>query len=95
MKGYLGKAHVLSKPLQGETLILYLAMSDATVSSMLIRLEDKVELPVFYVSHALLDPETRYLEAEKIALALITAARRLRPYFQAHAILVYTKALLR
>ena len=56
LKGYLGKTLVLSKPLQGETLILYLAVSEAAVSSVLIRLEDKVELPVFYVSRALLDP---------------------------------------
>ncbi|KAL5569244.1 hypothetical protein UlMin_025819 [Ulmus minor] len=62
---------------------------------MLIRLEDKVELPVFYVSRALLDPETKYPKAEKIALALITVARKLRPYFQAHTILVYTKVPLR
>ncbi|KAL5550392.1 hypothetical protein UlMin_000568 [Ulmus minor] len=50
---------------------------------------------MFYVSRALLDPETRYPEAEKIALALMTAARKLRPYFQAHTILVYTKAPMR
>ncbi|KAL5567548.1 hypothetical protein UlMin_024123 [Ulmus minor] len=81
--------------MQGETLILYLAVSEAAVSSVLIRLENNVELPVFYVSRALLDPETRYPEAEKVALALVTAARKLRPYFQAHAILVYTKAPLR
>ncbi|KAL5540779.1 hypothetical protein UlMin_042392 [Ulmus minor] len=81
--------------MQGETLILYLAVSEAAVSSVLIRLENNVELPVFYVSRALLDPETRYPEAEKVALALMMAARKLRPYFQAHAILVYTKAPLR
>ncbi|KAL5545737.1 hypothetical protein UlMin_005424 [Ulmus minor] len=95
LKEYLGKAPVLSKPMQGETLILYLAVSEAAVSSVLIRLENNVELPVFYVSRALLDPETRYPEAEKVALALVTAARKIRPYFQAHAILVYTKAPLR
>ncbi|KAL5537740.1 hypothetical protein UlMin_045713 [Ulmus minor] len=81
--------------MQGETLILYLAVSEAAVSSVLIRLENNVELPVFYVSRALLDPETRYPEVEKVALALMTAARKLRPYFQAHTILVYIKAPLR
>ncbi|KAL5583578.1 hypothetical protein UlMin_016020 [Ulmus minor] len=63
LKEYLGKAPVLSKPMQGETLILYLAVSEAAVSSVSIRLENNVELPVFYVSRALLDPETRYPEA--------------------------------
>ena len=92
---YLGKVPVLSKPLQGETLVLYLAVSEAAVSAVLIILEDNVELPVFYISRALLDLETRYPDTKKIALALIVAARKLRPYFQAHAILVYTKASLR
>ncbi|KAL5540819.1 hypothetical protein UlMin_043789 [Ulmus minor] len=33
LKEYLGKAPILSKPIQGETLILYLAVSEAAVSS--------------------------------------------------------------
>ncbi|KAL5574095.1 hypothetical protein UlMin_023692 [Ulmus minor] len=37
------------------------------------------------------DAETRYLEVEKLALALIIAACKLRPYFQAHTIIVPTK----
>ena len=74
LKTYLGKAPVLSKPLQGETLVLYLAVSEAAVSSVLVRLEDKVELHVFYISCALLDTETRYPDTEKIALTLIVAA---------------------
>ena len=64
------------------------------MSAVLVRLEDKVELPIFYISRALLDLETRYPYTEKIALALIVAAQKLCPYFQAHAILVYTKAPL-
>ena len=38
--------------------------------------------------------ETRYLDIEKIALALVVAIRKLRPYFQLHTILVHTKAPL-
>ena len=56
LKVYLGKAPVLSKPLQGETLVLYLAVSEAAVSTVLIRLKGNVELPVFYVNRTLLDP---------------------------------------
>ena len=37
----------------------------------------------------------RYSPVEKIALALITAARKLRPYFQAHKIGVYTNCPLK
>ena len=35
----------------------------------------------------LLDVETRYPELEKLALALIVASKKLRPYFHAHPML--------
>ena len=50
---------------------------------------------MYYTSKALLPAETRYSLVEKMALALITAARKLRPYFQAHKIGVYTKCPLK
>ena len=34
--------------------------------------------------------EERYLRMEKLAFALITAARKLKPYFQAHTIIILT-----
>ena len=37
----------------------------------------------------------RYPEIEKLALALVVAARKLRPYFQSHVILVPTSHPLR
>lgn len=39
----------------------------------------------------ILPVETRYLSLEKLALALITAKRRLLPYFQCHTIIVITE----
>ena len=36
------------------------------------------------------DPETRYTMVEKLALAVVTSARKLRPYFQSHPIKVLT-----
>ncbi|KAK3011810.1 hypothetical protein RJ639_012571 [Escallonia herrerae] len=42
-----------------------------------------------------LDVETRYPKIYKIALALIISARRLRPYFQSHTIIVLTDQPLR
>jgi len=52
------------------------------------------EKPIFYTSKALNDAETRYPTLEKLALAVITAARKLRPYFQSHSI-VFTDQPLR
>ena len=48
---------------------------------MLVQEEGKQFL-VYYVSKSLLDAETRYTQLEKLALALVTAARKLQPYFQ-------------
>ncbi|XP_011083337.1 uncharacterized protein LOC105165875 [Sesamum indicum] len=39
--------------------------------------------------------ETRYAEIEKLALAVVVTARKLRPYFQSHQIVVRTNHLLR
>ncbi|KAL5568810.1 hypothetical protein UlMin_025385 [Ulmus minor] len=91
LKAYLGRPPLLSKPQEGESLILYLAVSKGAVSSALVREEEGVQWPIYYTSKSLLDAETRYPEVEKLALALIVAACKLRPYFQAHTIIVPTK----
>ena len=51
--------------------------------------------PVYYVSKTLVDAETRYTQLEKLALALVIAARKLRPYFQAHEVTVVSSFPLR
>ena len=88
LKSYLTTTTLLSKPLLGEVLLLYLAVSEHAVSAVLIREAGSKQLPIYYVSKALLDAETRYSHLEKLGLALIVAARKLRPYFQAHPIVV-------
>ena len=45
---------------------------------------------MYYTSKALRGVEGRYLLIEKLAVALITASRKLRHYFQAHVINVMT-----
>ena len=50
---------------------------------------------MYYASNGLVDSETRYPLIEKLALALVILARRLRPYFQAHTIHVLTNQPLR
>lgn len=47
------------------------------------------------MSKRMTDPETRYSMLEKMALAVITSARKLRPYFQSHTIEVLTNQPLR
>ena len=95
LKEYLAHAPLLSTPRGGDQLLLYLAISKCATSSVLIREEEGKQYPVYYTSKALADAETRYPLMEKWALALITAARKLRPYFQAHQIMVMTDQPLR
>ncbi|KAM1463878.1 hypothetical protein ACFXTO_043614 [Malus domestica] len=95
LKEYMSKAPLLSKPEVGDTLIIYLSVSTSAVSSVLIQKDSGVERPVYYASKALQDAETRYSNIEKLALALVMSARKLRPYFQAHAIIVLTNHPLR
>jgi ribonuclease HI len=46
---------------------------------------------VYFTSRVLHGAEERYPQIEKLAFALITSARKLRPYFQLHAIRVLTE----
>ncbi|KAK0597939.1 hypothetical protein LWI29_030052 [Acer saccharum] len=95
LKDYLGQAPLLSKPETGETLYMYLSVSEVATSSVLVRQEEGIHKPIYYTSKALLPAETRYSPVEKMALALITAVRKLRPYFQAHKIGIYTNCPLK
>ncbi|XP_063941355.1 uncharacterized protein LOC108201357 [Daucus carota subsp. sativus] len=95
IKEQLGKPPLLAKPVEGETLILYLVVSRYSISIVLVKEEKDVQLPVYYVSKRLQDAETRYTSMEKLVYSLILAARKLRPYFQAHKIEVRTSYPLR
>ena len=81
LNAYLTTPPLLSKPQLGEFLLLYLAVSEHAVSAVLVHEEESKQLPIYYVSKAFLDTETRYSHLEKLTLALIVAARKLRPYF--------------
>ena len=82
---------ILVSPTAGELLTLYLAVSDFSTSAVLIRDKDRVQHPVYYYSRAMRGAEERCPRMEKLILALVTAARKLRPYFQAHTIEVLTE----
>lgn len=86
---------ILSKPKEGEDLYIYLAVSGHVVSLVLVRVMEGIQKPVYYVSKALEDLETRYSSIEKLALALFISSKKLRPYFQGHTITVVTSYPLR
>ena len=74
----------------GEELYLYIAVSQAAVSAALVRDEGGSQRPVYFISRAFRGAEERYPRMEKLSFALITAVRKLKPYFQAHTIVVLT-----
>jgi competence CoiA-like predicted nuclease len=57
----------------------------------MIREDQGVQKLVYFTSKAPQGVEEWYPRIEKLALALIISPRRLRPYFQAHAIKVLTE----
>ncbi|KAK3025696.1 hypothetical protein RJ639_041701 [Escallonia herrerae] len=95
LKEYLASPPILSKPVMGEDLFLYLAVAEFAVSAVLVREQDDQQLPVYYVSKVLQGAEQRYPNAEKLAFALLNAVRKLRPYFQSHTITMLTDKPLR
>ncbi|GAU10563.1 hypothetical protein TSUD_420920, partial [Trifolium subterraneum] len=90
LKKALSEPPVLSRSDVGEVLYLYLAVTSEAVSATLIRETLEGQKPVYFTSKALQGPELRYQRIEKVALALVTAAMRLRYYFLAHTVVVRT-----
>lgn len=81
---------LLSKPLPGERLIIYLSVSTNSASAVLIREKESRQHLVYYISKAMADVEKIYPQLEKLDLALVMASRKLKPYFQSHNIIVVT-----
>ena len=88
LKTYLSSPPVLVSPSKGE---LHLAISDFSISIALVRERDRIQQPVYYCNRALRGAKERYPKMEQLILALVTTARRLRPYFQAHNIEILTE----
>ncbi|XP_019241234.1 PREDICTED: uncharacterized protein LOC109221226 [Nicotiana attenuata] len=95
LKAYLSSPPLLVKANPGECLLVYLAVSEVAVSAVLVRKDKGTQSPIYYISKTLIDAETRYPHLEKLALALVVVARKLRPYFQCHPIKVITTFPLR
>lgn len=90
IKRYLISPPVLTSPKTGQTVYIYLGASDYAVSAVLFVREPE-ERPVYFLSKSLTDAEISYSKIEKMALALMHAARRLKPYFEGRRLVVYTE----
>ncbi|XP_021722675.1 uncharacterized protein LOC110690154 [Chenopodium quinoa] len=90
VRNHLKSLPTVARPEPGEYLHLYISASPKTVASVLIVERAKQQMPIYFVSHVHNAAERRYLVIEKMAFALVIAARKLRPYFDAHPIEILT-----
>ena len=77
MKNIVSQPHVVSRPMAGEVLYLYLAISVEVVSVVLVREIRTNKNRLYFCSKALPGPETLYQKIEKVALTLMVACRKL------------------
>ncbi|XP_010668304.3 uncharacterized protein LOC104885308 [Beta vulgaris subsp. vulgaris] len=90
MKEHLKSLPTITRPETGDVLQLYVSASPKTVAGVLLVEKEKRQQPIYFISHILNGPESRYQLVEKMALAVIIAARKLRLYFDCHPIQVLT-----
>ena len=85
----------MSSPELDEVLFVYIAVALYAVSLVLIRVDNGVQRPVYYVSKSLHEVEVRYLPLEKAILVVVLSSRKLPHYFQAHTVIVLTQLPLK
>ena len=95
LKDYLTRPPIMSSPEPDEVLFAYIAVAPYAVSLVLIRVDNGVQRPVYYVSKSLHEVEVRYLPLEKAILAVVLDTRKLPHYFQAHTVVVLTQLPLK
>ena len=85
----------MSKPEKDVVLFAYIAIASHVMSLVLVRDENGVQRPVYYVSKSLHEAEVHYLPLERPILAVVHHMRNLPHYFQAHTVVVLTQLPLR
>ena len=91
LKEYLSRPPIMSSPLTDEVLFFYIAVAPHAMSLVLIRIDNGIQRPVYYVSKSLHEAEIRYLLMEKAILVVVHGTRKLPHYFQAHIVVVLTQ----
>ena len=95
LKDYLARPLIMSSPEPDEVLFAYIAVAPYAVSLVLIRVDDGIQMSVYYVSKSLHEAEVHYLPLEKAIPAIVLGTRKLPHYFQAHTVVVLTQLHLK
>ena len=85
----------MSSSVVDEVLFAYIAVAFYAISFVLIRVDSRIQRPVYYMSKSLNEAEVCYLPLEKAILAVVHATRKLPHYFQAHTVVVLTQLPLK
>ena len=85
----------MSSPEVDEVLFAYIVVTSHAVSLVLIRVDNGVQRPVYYVRKSLHEAEVRYLPLERAILAVVHVTRKLPHYFQSHTIVILTQLSLK
>ena len=85
----------MSSPKPDKVLFAYIAIAPYAVSLVLIRVDNGVQRPVYYVSKSLHEAKVRYLPLEKAILIVVLGTRKLPYYFRAHTIVILTQLSLK
>ncbi|GJZ92233.1 reverse transcriptase domain-containing protein [Tanacetum coccineum] len=88
MKKLIAELPTLVALREHEELIMYLAAAKEAISAVLMTDQEGKQIPVYFVSRTLRGPEVNYTPMEKLVLALLSASKRLKRYFQAHTVVV-------
>ena len=81
LKDYLSRPPIMSSPEADEVLYAYIAVAPHAVSLVLIRDDNGIQKPVYYVSKTLHEAEVRYQPLEKAILVVVHATQKLPHYF--------------
>ena len=95
LKEYLSRPPIMSSPEVDEVLYAYIVVAPYAVSLVIIRDDNGLQKPVYYVSKLLHEAEVKYLPLEKAVLAVVQTTRKFPYYFQAHTIVVLTQLPLK
>src|SRR3954462_5815869 len=96
----LSTALILAAPIEKEPMMLYILATNRMISAVMVveRPEkDKsqpIQRPVYYISEVLSVSKQNYPRYQKMCYGVYIAAKRLKPYFQAHPFTVVSPAPL-
>ena len=83
----------IQAPVHKKPLLLYLATNAYAIGALIAQEDGSgIEQPMYYISHALKDAETRYPRAKRACLVIVYASQRLCHYFLAYEVWLMTKS---